>query len=938
MAENAARHFIPWVRQGTAVGISTPDTLTSNQPAKVSFPVKLKFAQFDTTSTVQLYGPADITAIDPQQIVRMEPRPFTTNFAYNLFPCIEFDRPDFPWLFTPAKPGLNERLRPWICLVVVKKQEGVQLSRDDAAALPVLEIGTPARPGLELPDLEESWAWTHAQVTGAVGDNPATIKGAISQAPERTVSRLVCPRRLEARTAYIACLVPAFEVGCKSALGQSVTDADLSTLAPAWQATLSEVRLPVYYSWEFSTGENADFESLVRLLQPRIIGEPVGTLPFCIGDPGFGLPRDPDGVTALRGVLQPVDLAESVPAAIPGALREALAKILNAPADALERPVSDPVVAPPIYGSSYPPKNRVELTPAAPPWINELNLEPRHRVAASLGTQIIQQDQEALMASAWEQIEQLRQNNLQRRRDQLALVARTATFIKQVSRLDNDAMLQLVGPSMTKIPATESTLRGTAAAEIWSSEFPAFCSPVLRRVARPRGPVNRRILTRDFLATQNRRLVKLVDVLPSAPKRPQPSPDRVGRSVPGMVTIQRISTAAQLPSVDARKLTPASVQSETSHGFFVWNVNHWERANVAFVQQLKQAAFEHLDRVIRFKPVLRPSIIKPNASTLLNRLNPQAPRFVNLAVAAVAGADEDMLLAHPQFPRPMSERLIELAPHLLLPGLDSVPPNTVALVRSNPRFIEAFMVGLNHEMGRELLWREYPTDQRGTYFRFFWDEEGAPAGNASMALPPMHQWSQSLGENFSGAAGPKDPLILLVRGELLRRYPNAILYAAKAQRDAAGRVKPGAMERYPLFRGSAPPDVTFFGFQLAEDEARGSTEPAGDAGWFFVIQQQPGEPEFGLDVGPDGDPAPVTQWSQLTWRHLVRSDAELDALTHVTVNQGDPPRPDTSANPPGATWGVNAAHMARITMQQPVRIAIHARQMLPPEKEGGAHG
>ena len=31
------------------------------------------------------------------------------------------------------------------------------------------------------------------------------------------------------------------------------------------------------------------------------------------------------------------------------------------------------------------------------------------------------------------------------------------------------------------------------------------------------------------------------------------------------------------------------------------------------------------------------------------------------------------------------------------------------------------MVGLNHEFARELLWREYPTDQRGSTFRQFWD-------------------------------------------------------------------------------------------------------------------------------------------------------------------------------------------------------------------------
>lgn len=36
-------------------------------------------------------------------------------------------------------------------------------------------------------------------------------------------------------------------------------------------------------------------------------------------------------------------------------------------------------------------------------------------------------------------------------------------------------------------------------------------------------------------------------------------------------------------------------------------------------------------------------------------------------------------------------------------------------------FGDSNLVGLNHEMARELLWSEYPTDQRGTYFRQFWD-------------------------------------------------------------------------------------------------------------------------------------------------------------------------------------------------------------------------
>ena len=49
------------------------------------------------------------------------------------------------------------------------------------------------------------------------------------------------------------------------------------------------------------------------------------------------------------------------------------------------------------------------------------------------------------------------------------------------------------------------------------------------------------------------------------------------------------------------------------------------------------------------------------------------------------------------------------------------------------------MVGLNHEFARELLWREYPTDQRGSYFRQFWDvarlprRRGADAEDAARA-------------------------------------------------------------------------------------------------------------------------------------------------------------------------------------------------------------
>jgi hypothetical protein len=81
-------------------------------------------------------------------------------------------------------------------------------------------------------------------------------------------------------------------------------------------------------------------------------------------------------------------------------------------------------------------------------------------------------------------------------------------------------------------------------------------------------------------------------------------------------------------------------------------------------------------------------------------------------------------MAYPDFEDPMYEKLRDISSELLIPNLNLIPPNTISLLVTNPPFIESYMVGLNHEFGKELLWREYPTDKRGSYFRQFWDVKG----------------------------------------------------------------------------------------------------------------------------------------------------------------------------------------------------------------------
>jgi hypothetical protein len=175
-------------------------------------------------------------------------------------------------------------LRPWLCLVVVRRQPGVELSPSSGQSLPALTIKDPAKPADELPDLTESWVWAHAQMTGT---DQNQIRGVMISDPARSVSRLLCPRRLDPTTEYLACIVPTFEVGRKAGLGLDIDPSEEQRLEPAWSAAQTTVVLPVYYSWQFRTAADGDFEELVRLLEPRELSPNVGKRPPGYQPSGF---------------------------------------------------------------------------------------------------------------------------------------------------------------------------------------------------------------------------------------------------------------------------------------------------------------------------------------------------------------------------------------------------------------------------------------------------------------------------------------------------------------------------------------------------------------------------------------------------------------------------------------------------------------------------
>ncbi|MET9388767.1 DUF3892 domain-containing protein, partial [Streptomyces sp. NPDC002928] len=293
------------------------------------------------------------------------------------------------------------------------------------------------------------------------------------------------------------------------------------------------------------------------------------------------------------------------------------------------------------------------------------------------------------------------------------------------------------------------------------------------------------------------------------------------------------------------------------------------------------------------------------------------------------------LLAPPSFAQPMAELLTELGTDHLLPGVQNIPPDTVTLLRANGPFIEAFLAGANHELGRELLWREFPTDRTATAFRHFWDARGTvEPGQEPPDVPPMRSWGRyaHLGQTLRRPPGGDDAVVLLVRGEVVRRFPSLGLHARRAlpPLTPGGPRRLGAERLDPVFSGEIGSDVLFLGFPLTAAQALGT---GGDPGWFFVFEEHPGAPSFGLD-NPLADAAWGTapaSWQDASWASVTASPQQLDALRHVSTTALDaqprPLRPGESAHP--QSWGRNASAMARITLQQPVRVAHHASALLP---------
>lgn len=916
---SARYHFLPWSRRGVSSTIERADPLTSALTPRVDLPVRFSVnGQPNVGVDLAMYGPGDVTGIDVRQIVRTDPAPNTAAFEPNYFPMVEFDRPDFPWLFTPAAADGQGRLRPWLVLVVVRQQPGVAVSFRRGTGLAVLSIAAPADPGAELPDLSESWGWCHAQVV-TVPDAPA-IEPHLVNDTVQTVSRLVCPRRLEPQARYVACVVPAFAVGVAAGFGR-VPDVAPTTLEPAWDLSQrpNAVELPVYHHWEFGTGPAGDFESLAERLTGGPVPDGVGTLDVEVTDLGFGLP-DP-GRLLLQGALIPPSASGDDPIGpVDEAVRGPLRELLNLPASLADDP-QGPVVAPPIYGGYQASAPQVTSTDG---WLAELNLDLRARAAAGLGVAVVQEKQEQLMAAAWKQ---LADDPPRRRRLDFGHMVLARVYARRFATQSAPQLVLLTAPSHARVRAEPESTE-TMRASLRQSLPAALTSTTFRKTARP----NRHILgtvSRPSTRAAFSNLLVSADTFVVAqsltPRQGQTEDTVANRALEDRVTRLSGLIAFGLPpgnpdTVEQRE-TALRLRDATQdlRGYFEAAIDrpppkpaprrpNW--LELAGELVIRPTHFTQLTMVTRPAVLVAGGVIAP------------APSAVSTVVPGPPGPPADEaelapLVRGPNFATPMYESLRDRSPEYLLPGADRIPPNTVTLLATNRRFVESFMVGLNHEMGRELLWREFPSSQRHTSFRTFWQSVTAAAA-AGGQLPPIHTWDPAA-ELGGNSADNGEQLVLLVRGDLLLRYPNTFMYAANAE----SRTKMGPDRKLPIFVGRIDPDLVFIGFDLTPDQARGRD---GTSGWFFVLEQPAGEARFGLDELAEFGRDPATVGSDLAWSDMAASEADLAALTHAPLDG----RLAGQTIGPGR-WAFNGAHQAALTLQRPFSYAVHADEMLAEE-------
>lgn len=758
------------------------------------------------TIVYDLFGPGDVTGLAPAAVLHTYPSPGAANVEIDKAVYAELAAADLPWRHTVALPQ-GKALRPWILLLVGTTDE--------------LEVSG------QTVSLQPSVLDAHPQAESARGAH------AEQDSNGRVVARLISSRALAPDRDHVAAIVPAF-------------DADG---APAWVSPAgATIELPVYYHWAFHTRAGGDFATLARKLTLRQADD-LGS-----SDVEYA-PRPAADATPVGGAL--VSRTTPPPGPLPQDVADDLAAVTEPLGDA-----AHPVLGLPDYGGPWP------APPPAPPppgWRDELHADFRIRAVAGLGAQAGIVNQELLareagrIAGAYEEVAD------RLRRLALGLLTSGSLWKRRVST-DSVRRLGVLGPALRDVLTPDGPVTAVIEHPDRALERSLFSSAAQRALRRRSGG--------NGAAPDVGEALRLAAA----------APPRKVRSDPGSIHVDAFAEAANVPALDDAlvKKAPATkaIATAAKRLSAAFDRGNLDPDTVTFLNTRLKAVTDAFtaNRPVPILPLLslvdtpgaRPSrerlrvlgaalSAEPDSDDLaalgmlIGRAPPQPvatafdldgaetqiaaefdptvtrPSIVDRVLSGIADtagaveADPTVPVElTPELPLPAWQFLRDEAPEWLLPGTGTIDPDSVIALKTNPAFVDAFLLGLNAQIVGELRFRNYPLIPGWTPVRTFWNRANAASGAVEDDIEEIADWPADTPfgapPHQTPAAASAD-LVVLFNTPLFREYPGTLVYLVPALRDAQGHLdwskRPSFDDRqFPSFQGRISSEQTFFGFEL----------------------------------------------------------------------------------------------------------------------------
>lgn len=745
----------------------------------------------------ELFGPGDVQKLAHGAITRRFPAPSCSDAEVTKAALVEFADHDLPWRYTPKVASAE--LRPWLVLVVGRLAAGDIMLRPDGR----VTLGLVAQQNHVL---SQSARWAHVQEVGA-----------------QKIGRIVAPPRLAAgaapgdfdylaETEYVACLVPAF-----TANGDD-----------SWNGT-APVTCELYEHWKFRTGPEGDFYELALKLHKADLAAIVlrGGKPLGCADVSYRSRTEPVKTTVLptAGVLRlppsggAPDPADAAPAT----------EILQEVAALTTRIVTSDgrgVITAPRYDEAFSDANAVGAAPAGG-WIDALRSDPRQRGAAGLGVwnAIAWQDRIAEAAAA-------KAGDLATARDRIGHVAFGVELSRSLwrRRLPTDpvARLAVLAPALSRLATTTSASVLDTIAGRTPGLTRALFSSAARRVLRP-GPARTGLTVKgrapfgaviaaanecserpDAAAIRptgrdpNSAITRLVIDAAGGDKAladavlnalgANPSPGRVAAALHALAP-----DSSGRPNREAleRFLRGADVR-EPDRTILEWG--EWMREH-GHPEPCRPLDLGRLSAVVA--AAIDPTVARPPA---VERVLSTLPGITHIGPVEI----------EPELDLPLWSFLSERAPDWMLPGAGDLIDGDVVGLSTNPAFVEALLVGANHQTTAELRWRNVPLVTRWSPLRKFWQRKAK-----EFDIVPIKAWpaNAALGTAALVPPGRTAEAVVVFRTPLFRRYPATVVYLYPDPAVPTWKAPDAATDLtllrvLPTFTGTIGPDITFFGFPV----------------------------------------------------------------------------------------------------------------------------